>query len=111
MLRVRQSKAFGLHTFCILFAYFLKNIYIRLSLYSFSFLYAVMSDYDYDSDSSGGQLDEMSIERIKRLASRYGYRMCQHDRREGVIAFSKLDEDGNKVLVRVWYRTGQLVRI
>ena len=65
-----------------------------------------MSDYDYDSDSSGGQSDEISIERIKRLASRYGYRMCQHDRREGVIAFSKLDEDGNKVLVRVWYRTG-----
>ena len=49
----------------------------------------------------------MSIERIKRLlASRYGYRMCQHDAREGVIAFEKLDEDGNKVLVRVWYRTG-----
>ena len=28
MLRVRQSKAFALHTFCILFAYFIKNIYI-----------------------------------------------------------------------------------
>ena len=27
MLRVRQSKAFALRTFCILFAYFLKNIY------------------------------------------------------------------------------------
>ena len=27
MLRVRQSKVFALHTFCILFAYFLKNIY------------------------------------------------------------------------------------
>ena len=29
MLRVRQSKAFGLHTFCILYAYFIKNIYIN----------------------------------------------------------------------------------
>ena len=65
-----------------------------------------MSDYDYDSDSSGGFTDEMSIEGIKRLASKNGYRMCQHDAREGVIAFSKLDEDGNKLLVRVWYRTG-----
>ena len=68
-----------------------------------------MSDYDDDSDLCPISVDrlEMSIERIKRLlASRYGYRMCQHDAREGVIAFEKLDEDGNKVLVRVWYRTG-----
>ena len=68
-----------------------------------------MSDYDDDSDSCPISVNrmEMSNERIKRLlASRYGYRMCQHDRREGVIAFEKLDEDGNKVLVRVWYRTG-----
>jgi hypothetical protein len=32
VLRVRQSKAFGLHTFCILSAYFIKNIYIVMSV-------------------------------------------------------------------------------
>jgi len=53
-----------------------------------------MSDYDDDSDSCPISVNrmEMSNERIKRLlASRYGYRMCQHDRREGVIAFEKRD--------------------
>ena len=70
---------------------------------------------DYDSDSSGGGRqvdDDMSkIENIRRFASKNGYRMCQHDRREGVVAFEKPDdqEDGNnnnRLLVRVWYRTG-----
>jgi len=48
----------------------------------------------------------MSIDNIRRLASKNGYRMCQHDCREGVIAFEKPDDDGYRLLVRVWYRTG-----
>jgi hypothetical protein len=73
--------------------------------------YSSCDDYynNYDSDSSGGgrRDDEMSIETIRRFASKTGYRMCQHDRREGVVAFEKPDdEDGNRLLVRVWYRTG-----
>jgi len=34
VLRVRQSKAFGLHTFCILSAYFIKNNYITTRINS-----------------------------------------------------------------------------
>jgi len=62
-----------------------------------------MGYYSDDSDSDGDMLSTCEIEAIAR---RHGYRKVQHDHREGVIAFSRPDENGYKQLVRVWYRTG-----
>jgi hypothetical protein len=60
----------------------------------------------YYSDDSDGEGDMLSTCEIESIARRLGYLKVQHGYREGVLAFSRPDENGYKQLVRVWYRTG-----